>query len=565
LKPNIECRLKTKSQTEGLIAIRSSLEKHKKTASARENLPGLSEAIRLAEKMGESLGRGKVLQRPLPKPKKFEMKSIGIVFPHQLFEKSLLLSSCSTIYLVEESLFFTLYRFHKQKIAFHRASMKFYERFLLENNLEVVYIESTNELADVRNLILFLKSVGVKSLSCFEPVDNWLEKRIKTSSEQSQIQVCFYANPMFLNSGGEIDAYFDERKKMFQTDFYKAQRIKRKILMESGDKPVGGKWTFDAENRLKYPKGKTPPKRKNPTINEFYDEAILYTERHFSNHYGKINPDFLYPVTFEETRFALDDFLKNRFQEFGLYEDAMVENQTVLHHSMLTPMLNVGLITPKEVLERTLEFAGENEIPINSLEGFVRQILGWREFIRAVYQRKGTEERTRNYWGFKRKIPPSFWKGTTGIPPIDSTIKKILETGYCHHIERLMVIGNFMLLCEFDPDEVYRWFMEMFIDAYDWVMVPNVYGMSQFADGGLMSTKPYISGSNYLMKMSDFPKGEWQGIWDGLFWRFMHVHRDFFLTNPRLGMLVGSFDKMPDEKRNGYLQKAEEFLRRLDV
>jgi deoxyribodipyrimidine photolyase-related protein len=179
---------------------------------------------------------------------------------------------------------------------------------------------------------------------------------------------------------------------------------------------------------------------------------------------------------------------------------------------------------------------------------------------RAVYQLKGTEERTRNYWGFTRKIPESFWQGTTGIEPLDLTIKKVLDTGYCHHIERLMVVGNFMLLCEFDPDEVYRWFMELFIDAYDWVMVPNVYGMSQFADGGLMSTKPYISGSNYLMKMSDFKKGTWQETWDALFWRFMHVHRDFFLQNPRLGMLVRSFDKMPSEKQNALLVKADKYL-----
>jgi deoxyribodipyrimidine photolyase-related protein len=226
-------------------------------------------------------------------------------------------------------------------------------------------------------------------------------------------------------------------------------------------------------------------------------------------------------------------------------------------------MLNVGLLTPQFVVDETIRFANENDIPLNSLEGFIRQIIGWREFIRAVYQLKGTEERTKNYWNFTRKIPVSFWNGTTGIDPIDSTIKKVLETGYCHHIERLMVLGNFMLLCEFDPNEVYRWFMELFIDAYDWVMVPNVYGMSQFADGGLMATKPYISGSNYLMKMSDYKKGAWQEVWDGLFWKFMHIHRDFFLQNPRLGMLVNTFDKMPATKQQMHLSNAKRFLESL--
>lgn len=170
----------------------------------------------------------------------------------------------------------------------------------------------------------------------------------------------------------------------------------------------------------------------------------------------------------------------------------------------------------------------------------------------------------RDYWGFTCKIPAPFWSGSTGVEPLDETIKKILDTGYCHHIERLMVLGNFMLLCEFDPDDVYQWFMVLFIDAYDWVMVPNVYGMSQFADGGLMASKPYISGSNYLLKMSDYKKGEWQVTWDGLFWRFMHRHRDFFLQNSRLGMLVRSFDKMPEQKQEMHLKNAAQFLNFLD-
>ena len=223
-------------------------------------------------------------------------------------------------------------------------------------------------------------------------------------------------------------------------------------------------------------------------------------------------------------------------------------------------MLNVGLITPKEVIANCLIYAKENNIPINSTEGFVRQIIGWREFIRGVYEVKGSEERTTNFWNFNRKIPASFYDGTTGIAPIDQTIKKVLQTGYCHHIERLMILGNFMLLCEFDPDEVYRWFMELFIDAYDWVMVTNIYGMSQFADGGTMASKPYISGSNYIKKMSNYKKGEWQNIWDGLFWRFMHTHREFFLSNPRLGMLVRMFDKMPEETQQKHLEIGRRYL-----
>ena len=273
----------------------------------------------------------------------------------------------------------------------------------------------------------------------------------------------------------------------------------------------------------------------------------------------------LYPNTFDDAEIWLQQFLETRFHEFGPYEDAIVQNELFLNHSVLTPMLNVGLLTPHQVISKTMDFAKANDVPLNSLEGFIRQIIGWREFMRGMYVVKGSEQRTTNYWGFTRKIPASFYDGTTGIPPIDITIKKTLETGYCHHIERLMVLGNFMVLCEFDPDEVYRWFMELFIDAYDWVMVPNVYGMSQFADGGLLSTKPYISGSNYLMKMSDYQKGEWQQSWDALFWRFMNTHRDFFLSNPRLGMLIRTYDKFDATKKKEIDIRANEFIESLTV
>lgn len=491
------------------------------------------------------------------------MKKTGILFPHQLFEENVLVNTCQEIYLVEEWLFFRQYNFNKRKIAFHRASMKFYADFLTAKNVKVVYIEAFDDLADIRKLIPFLKSQGVDTVHVIDPTDDWLTRRLAKSAHEHSVEIHRHQSPLFLNTSAEIAHYFKDKRKMFQTDFYKNQRQTRHVLVDANFKPAGGKWTFDDENRLKYPKSKIPPTTQFLAPNSYTLEAIEYTKSHFSGNYGSLNQDFIYPTTHVETKIWLADFFKERFSEFGPYEDAIVTHQNILHHSVLTPMLNVGLITPHLIIEETIRYAYQHEIPLNSLEGFVRQIMGWREFIRAVYELKGREERTKNYWGFKRKIPESFWNGTTGIDPVDETIKKVLETGYCHHIERLMVLGNFMLLCEFDPDEVYHWFMALFIDAYDWVMVPNVYGMSQFADGGLMATKPYISGSNYLMKMSDYKKGDWQPIWDGLFWRFMHTHRSFFLQNPRLGMLVNSFDKMDEVKRSTHLANAENFLKGL--
>ena len=492
------------------------------------------------------------------------MSKVGIVFPNQLFEELHFSSTCDTIYLVEEFLFFSQYSFHKRKICFHRASMKFYEAYLQKNHKTVIYIDASNELAKIQNLVSGLKEKGVNTIEYIDSTDFILEKRINRKSVELGIELVKLSSPMFLNSITEIETYFSDKKRMFQTDFYKNQRKKRGILMDFKNNPTGGKWTFDDENRLKYPKDKVPPITNFLKPNSFYTEALTYTQKYFPTNIGELDSDFIYPTTHEESKIWLNNFFKTRFSEFGHFEDSIVQNEYILHHSILTPMLNVGLLSPQFIIDEALEYSKTNEIPLNSLEGFIRQIVGWREFIRAVYLLKGTEERTKNYWQFSRKIPASFWNGTTGIEPIDTTIKKVLKSGYCHHIERLMVLGNFMLLCEFDPDEVYRWFMELFIDSYDWVMVPNVYGMSQFADGGIMSTKPYISGSNYLMKMSDYKKGEWQKVWDGLFWNFMDKHRSFFLQNPRLGMLVHTFDKMAEEKRMEHLNSADKFFKSLD-
>tara|TARA_B100001027_G_scaffold212569_1_gene182088 strand:+ start:38 stop:1045 length:1008 start_codon:yes stop_codon:yes gene_type:complete len=320
--------------------------------------------------------------------------------------------------------------------------------------------------------------------------------------------------------------------------------------MQGVDKPEGGEWTYDIHNREKYPANKIPPKIYFQKNDKYFYEAIEYIDKYFSENYGCLVNDFIYPTCFEESKKWFEEFLKNRFHEFGPYEDAVVKNNSILNHSVLSPLLNSGILNVKYVVNKTIDFYNQNNIPINSCEGFIRQIIGWREFIRGVYYSKGTEERTKNFWSFKNKIPNSFYDATTGIEPVDDTITKINNSAYCNHIERLMIMGNFMLLCEIRPNDVYKWFMEMFIDAYDWVMVPNVYGMSQFADGGLMSTKPYICGSNYILKMSNYKKDSWCEIWDALFWGFIGNKRDFFKRNPRMRMMVSSYDRMNEEKKN---------------
>jgi deoxyribodipyrimidine photolyase-related protein len=269
---------------------------------------------------------------------------------------------------------------------------------------------------------------------------------------------------------------------------------------------------------------------------------------------------FNYPVTRKQAFESFHLFLEQRLTNFGAYEDAIVKSESTLFHSVITPYLNIGLITPDEVIKGILDFSSNNSVPLNSLEGFVRQVIGWREFMRGIYVADGVKQRNSNFWNYDKPMPKSFYDGTTGLEPLDDTIKKCLKTGYAHHIERLMILGNLMLLIGIKPNSTYKWFMEMFIDSYDWVMVPNVYGMSQFSDGGLLATKPYISGSNYILKMSDYKKGDWCGIWDSLYWSFVNRNREFFKKNPRMNMMVAMYDKKDISIQNELKKKAESFV-----
>ena len=384
----------------------------------------------------------------------------------------------------------------------------------------------------------------------------------KNQAKKLNVSIEIFDNPQFLNTILELDSFFkNKEKKFFQTSFYITQRKKMKILLNEDDKPVGDKWSFDTDNRKKYPKGKIAPKINFPSKDSIYKEAEKYVNKYFDNNYGNINEQITYPCTHSSAKEWLEQFIKFRFKEFGDYEDAVMVDETFLNHSVLSPMLNIGLITPNEVISEVLKH--KNDIPINSLEGFIRQIIGWREFIRGVYQYKGVQQRNSNFFDFKRKMPKSFYDGSTGVFPFDNCIKKVLQNAYSNHIERLMILGNFMLLCEINPNDIYKWFMELYVDAYDWVMVPNIYGMSQFSDGGLMSSKPYISSSNYIKKMSNYKSGPWAVIWDALYWRFIDKQRQKLAKNIRMKFMINLFDKMDDEKKNLHISTANTFLKSL--
>ena len=445
--------------------------------------------------------------------------------------------------------------------------MKRYEESLQQKGIETLYLEydhSANALKQQLKTVGESMTSSPKKLIVADPTDFILEKRLSRFAQSLGLPIETIPTPGFINQCHENQQYRAGKKRWFMADYYKFQRRRLNLLMEDGQ-PVGGKWSFDADNRKKVPKKQLDqiPKLLKLKRDRFDDEASRYVQERFAVNPGSI-AELVYPTSHADAAKWLKHFLGHRFKNFGVYEDAIVTGESWLWHSVLTPALNVGLLTPGQIVDATLAHAKSNDVPLNSLEGFLRQIIGWREFIRATYQDHGVEMRTTNYWKHTRKIPPSFYNASTGILPVDETIERILKTGYCHHIERLMVIGGFMFLCEFDPREIYRWFMEMFVDSYDWVMVPNVYAMSQHADGGLITTKPYFSGSAYIRKMSHHKKAPWCDIWDGLYWRWIWNHTDDLSKNPRWAMMCSMAKKMDAEKRNTHFTNANQFLDELD-
>jgi len=483
------------------------------------------------------------------------MKTIGLIFPHQIFVNNPVLEHTNEVYLIEDSLFFgdknNPLKFHKQKLVLHRASMQAYKDELEAGNVIVHYLEYNPK----KNIIDVLAEINSNDIVCVDPTDYLLERRIRRVFPN----LSFLDSPLFINSKKD-NAQYLEKGKLFMQEFYKFQRMRLNILMgEEG--PLGGKWSYDDENRKKIPKSHYSdiPHDPQSSKSKYVIEAMQYVEENFPDNYGSIET-FSYAVTRREALVVLDSFCSERLHLFGDYEDAIVKDRSRLYHSMLSPYLNIGLISPMEVISTVINYAEKNNISINNTEGIIRQIIGWREFIRMTYEESGVSMRNENQWGHHKSLSSKWYNGTTGIEPVDVTISKSIDTAYVHHIERLMVMGNFMFLCKINPKEIYNWFMEMYIDSYDWVMVPNVYGMTQSTQKGLMTTKPYISGSNYIKKMSDYSGGPWTEVWDALYWNMIIENLDELSANGRMHFVTARAKKFTPEQKKDYAEKTKVFF-----
>lgn len=492
-----------------------------------------------------------------------------LLYPNQLFDVELL-PKVQRVYLVEEPLLFGTDKqypqtFHKQRLVLLRASMRRYaEEVLWPNGFEVEYIENAEDVVSETALVRAAFE-GASEIYVFDPIDEVLWRRLDVAARSLEVHVPLHKleNPGFYLKQKDIETYFGGKQTHKFSEFYQYQRERFDILINDDYKPVGGKWSFDSDNRKKLPKNIVPPGLSSYGDNDFVREAVTHVELKYAAYPGS-TASFLWPTNKQEALAWMNDFFAHRLENFGPYEDAIEPQALMLYHSGLSPVLNIGLLRPQDVVEGVLDFTAKSkvEIPMASLEGFIRQVVGWREYVRAMYVLKGNKMRTKNALGNHRRLTHHWYDGSTGIKPVDDVVIKATEHAYAHHIERLMVVGNFMLISDIHPDDVYHWFMSFFIDAYDWVMVPNVYGMSQYADGGTITTKPYMSASNYIMTMSNsYKKEPWCDVWDGLFWRFVDTHRIMLKKNPRLGgVLIKRYDSMDASRKRIIGYRAQDFL-----
>ena len=456
----------------------------------------------------------------------------------------------------------TYVRHHKQKILFFLSAMRSYANELRDAGFEVHYETlGSDSLNYTEALNRFVEDNQIQRIYHFEIEDSFFEQELGQSLKKTDLVREVWESPMFLTPREIFKGYLRKSPKPFMKTFYEFQRKRLRILIDSDGQPTGGKWSFDTENRKPLPSKLIPPAPRALGAPPA-PELINLIQEKFQTHPGDLE-SFLLPTDRVGAKKCLADFLENRFSQFGDFEDALAPDSDFVFHSTLTPFLNVGLLLPGEVIEQALLCAKKKKIPLNSLEGFVRQVIGWREFIRGIYQNFNTEQESRNYFGAQKKLSEHWYRGDTGIEPLDRVIRKTLRLGYAHHIERLMVIGSLMLLLEIHPKEAHRWFMEMFIDSSDWVMGPNVYGMALFSDGGIFATKPYFCGSNYYRKMGGYKTADWSDGVDGLYWSFIDKHRNFFSKNPRLSMSVKTVDRMPEEKKKRIFEAADRLRDRL--
>ncbi|HCR28463.1 MAG TPA: cryptochrome/photolyase family protein [Opitutae bacterium] len=460
---------------------------------------------------------------------------------------------------------------HKQRIALFLSAMRHFRKELESRGIRVFYteLEKNQDPKGLDELLEhFLKSKNVTgSVLMTEPGEWRLKKAFKDLATNITTPLKMLEDSSFLCSRDDFENWAEGRKQLRMEYFYREMRKRTGILMD-GECPAGGEWNYDSSNRASF--GKRGPETVPPPVRFRSDsitrEVIELVEHRFADHPGRLDT-FAWPVASQDAKCALEDFLKKGLADFGKYQDAMWTGEPFLNHSLLSPSLNLKLLSPREVIEAVEKEYREGRAPIESVEGFIRQVIGWREYVRGVYWRYMPDYADRNAMGASEALPDFYWTGQTSLNCLRQALDQTLEYGYAHHIQRLMVTGLFALLWGVDPKEVHRWYLSIYVDAVEWVELPNTLGMSQYADGGVMASKPYVSTGKYINRMSNYCKGcrfrpdvrtgEDACPITVLYWDYLDRHEKALAGNQRMGLQLRNLKRMGAEERSGLRARAQ--------
>ncbi|MEM1075397.1 MAG: cryptochrome/photolyase family protein [Pseudomonadota bacterium] len=461
---------------------------------------------------------------------------------------------------------------HPKKIALIFAAMRKFAQHLSETGWNVLYthFDDTENAGSIAGEILRrVDQTGACRVLATEPGE-W---RLINALRDVPLAVDILPDHRFLASHGEFESWAAGRKQLRMEYFYRDMRRKTGLLME-GDAPVGGKWNYDHENRKPAPHDIhfEGPLRFVP--DDTVEKVLDLVEARFGSNFGTVRP-FWFATTRMQALEQLNHFVTRGLTKFGDYQDAMLSEHKFLYHSLISTSLNIGLLEPREVCQAAEAAYRDGRAPINAVEGFIRQIIGWREYVRGVYFLEGPGYTMRNHLGHDRDLPAVYWGGETQMYCMSKSIVQTRDDAYAHHIQRLMVTGNFALLAGIDPFQVHEWYLGVYADAFEWVEAPNTVGMSQFADGGIVASKPYVSSGAYINRMSNYCKscdysvskktGEGACPFNLLYWHFLHRHRARFQSNPRMAQMYRTWDRMDNERRQTVIADGAQVLARLDA
>jgi len=506
------------------------------------------------------------------------MKKLRLILGDQLNRTHSWFSTINSdvVYVFIESRSETGYvRHHIQKVVGFFLAMRNFAQELREEGHQVRYIrldDPENQGSITQNLNYILDKGEVAEVGYQLPDEYRLDRELREWADRQSIPVAPVDTEHFLTRREAIGEFFAGKKQFLMESFYRGIRKEYQLLLEDdGESPVGGKWNYDDANRKSLPQKVEIPAAY--LARHSAQEIVQVLEKEGVETIGSIDPgNFFWPINREESLEALEHFATTLLSDFGTYQDALTDRDPFLFHSRLSFCLNTKMLSPLEVVQRCIHEweSRKDEISLPQIEGFIRQIIGWREYMHGIYWAKMPDYAELNFFDHQAKLPDWYWTGDTQMKCLSHAISQSLEYAYAHHIQRLMVTGNFALLLGVNPDELDEWYLGIYIDAIQWVEITNTRGMSQFADGGIVGTKPYVSSANYIKKMSDYCKGcaynpnlkageEGACPFNSLYWDFYDRHRDKLAGNPRIGMMYSTWDRMAAEKKEALLKQAKEY------